>query len=201
MIVALLFSIVMVSFAPAPVPVPDPAALARALASLPARPTAAAVQDAALRRATLSPRTAERWLRRARAAAILPGVTAEYGLRSDQGWQLDQAAVDGDELSHDLGAGRVVQVRATWDLDRLIFNADELRAARANLDLAEVRERLLVRVTQLYFERQQLLLEIASLPARDGHEAIGRHVRLAEVEAVLAGLTGLRFTRGSPGPP
>jgi hypothetical protein len=180
---------------PPPAPVPDPALLARALAGLPARPSVAEVQDAALRRATLSPKTARGWLRRARAAAILPGITGEYGLRSDQGWQLDQAAGDGDELSQDLGAGRVVQLRATWDLDRLIFNADELRAARASLDLAELRERLLVRVTQLYFERQQLLLEIASLPARDGHEAIGRHVRLAEVEALLTGLTGLRLPR------
>lgn len=180
---------------PPPAPVPDPALLARALAELPTRPSIAEIQDAALRRATLSPKTARNWLRRARAAAILPGITGEYGLRSDQGWQLDQAAGNGDELSHDLGAGRIVQLRASWDLDRLIFNADELRAARASLDLAELRERLLVRVTQLYFERQQLLLEIASLPARDGHEAIGRHVRLAEVEAVLTGLTGLRLPR------
>ena len=182
---------------PPPAPVPDPALLARALAQLPTRPSVAEVQEAALRRATLAPKTALGWLRRARAAAILPGVTGEYGLRSDQGWQLDQAAGDSDELSHDLGAGRVVQLRASWDLDRLIFNADELRAARAALDLAELRERLLVRVTQLYFERQQLLLEIASLPPRDGHEAIGRHVRLAEIEAVLTGLTGLPFARTS----
>ncbi len=183
---------------PAPAPLPDPAVLARALAELPSRPSVVEVQEAALRRATLSPRTAQRWLRRARAAALLPGVTAEYAVRSDQGWQLDQAAGDGDELSQDLGAGRAMQVRASWDLDRLIFNVDELRAARAALDLADARERLLVRVTQLYFERQQLLLEIASLPARDGHEAIGRHVRLAEIEAVLAGLTGLRFVRAGP---
>ena len=88
-----------------------------------------------------------------------------------------------------------MQVRATWELDRLIFNVDELRAARAALDVADTRERLLVRVTQLYFERSQLLLEIASLPARDGHEAVGRHVRLAEIEAVLTGLTGLSFER------
>ena len=181
---------------PQPPPrVPDPAVLARALADLPTRPSVAEVQAAALNRATLSPRTAQRWLRRARAAAALPTVQAEVGLRSDQGWQLDQAAGDGDELSQDLGAGKLVQVRATWELDRLVFNADELRAARAVLDLADTRERLLVRVTQLYFERAQLLLEIASLPARDGHEAIGRHVRLAEIEAVLAGLTGLSFAR------
>jgi len=180
---------------PAPTPVPDPALLARALAQLPSKPGVAEVQAAALRRATLAPKTAQRWLRRARAAAILPTVTGEVGMRTDQGWQLDQAAGDGDELSQDLGAGRVMQVRASWDLDRLIFNADELRAARAALDLADVRERLLVRVTQLYFERQQLLLEIATLPARDGHEAVGRHVRLAEVEAVLTGLTGLALPR------
>ncbi len=187
--------------APVPVPVPDPALLARALADLPDKPRIADVQAAALRRATLAPKTAQRWLRRARVAALLPTVTGEYGLRTDQGWQLDQAAGDGDELSQDLGAGRAIQVRASWELDRLIFNADELRAARAALDLADVRERLLVRVTQLYFERQQLLLEIASLPARDGHEAIGRHVRLAEVEAVLAGLTGLSFIRGASAKP
>ncbi|MBK9757340.1 MAG: hypothetical protein IPO88_28340 [Nannocystis sp.] len=186
---------------PPPAPVPDPAVLARALAELPTRPSVTEVQEAALRRATLSPKTARNWLRRARAAAILPGITGEYGLRSDQGWQLDQAVGDGDELSQDLGAGRVIQLRASWDLDRLIFNPDELRAARASLDLAELRERLLVRVTQLYFERQQLLLEIASLPARDGHEAIGRHVRLAEVEAVLTGLTGLRLPRAAPARP
>jgi hypothetical protein len=180
---------------PPPPPPPNPALLARALAELPTRPSVAAVQEAALRRATLAPRTAERWLRRARAAALLPEVQIGLDLRNDQGWQLDQAADDGDELSQDLGAGRNLQLRASWDLDRLIFNPDELRAARAALDLADVRERLLVRVTQLYFERQQLLLEIASLPARDGREAIGRHVRLAEVEAVLVGLTGLRFPR------
>ena len=52
---------------------------------------------------------------------------------------------------------------------------------------------MLVGVTQLYFERQQLLLEIALLPARDGQEAIGRRVRIAEIEAVLTGLTGLGF--------
>ena len=185
---------------PPPPPAPNPALLTRALTELPTRPTVTEVQEAALRRATLAPQTAERWLRRARAAALLPEIQVGLDLRSDQGWQLDQAADNGDELSQDLGAGRNVQLRASWDLDRLIFNPDELRAARAALDLADVRERLLIRVTQLYFERHQILLEIASLPARDGREAIGRHVRLAEVEAILVGLTGLRFARpGAPG--
>lgn len=176
-----------------PTPVPEPAALARAIAELPAEPSVGDVQSAALRRLAVSPATARRWISRARAAAALPAVQGEYDHSIDHDWQLDQAAGAADELTQDLGAGRSARVRATWDLGRLIFNPDELRAARAAMDAAAERERLLVAVTQLYFERQQLLLEIALLPARDGQEAIGRRVRVAELEAVLAALTGLRF--------
>lgn len=179
--------------APTPVPAPDPELLARAIAELPARPSVAEVQEAALRRLAVGPRAARGWIARARAAALLPAVQGEYDQRFDRDVQLDQAAGTADELSQDLGAGRGARLRATWDLGRLVFNPDELRAARAALDAAAERERVLVLVTQLYFERQRLLLEIALLPARDGHEAIGRRVRAGEIEAVLIGLTGLRF--------
>ncbi|MCY1006590.1 hypothetical protein OV079_13710 [Nannocystis pusilla] len=178
--------------APPPTPVPEPAALERALAALPARPSIAEVQQAVVQRLALGPRAARRLLARARAAA-LPSVQGEYDQTIDRDYQLDQAAGTADALTQDLGAGRGARVRATWDLGRLVFNPDELRAARAILDAAAERERILVAVTQLYFERQQLLLEIALLPARDGKEAIGRRVRVAEIEAVLTGLTGLRF--------
>lgn len=179
--------------APPPTPVPEPAALERALAALPARPSIAEVQQAVTQRLALGPRAARRLLARARAAAALPSVQGEYDQTIDRDYQLDQAAGTADALTQDLGAGRGARVRATWDLGRLVFNPDELRAARAILDAAAERERILVAVTQLYFERQQLLLEIALLPARDGQEAIGRRVRVAEIEAVLTGLTGLRF--------
>src|SRR5262249_19392016 len=133
------------------------------------------------------------WIARARAAAILPTVQGEYDRNIDRDVKLDQAAGTADALSNDLGAGTGARLRASWDLGRLIFNPDELRAARAALDATAERERILIAVTQLYFERQQLLLEIALLPARDGQEAISRRVRVAEIEAVLTGLTGLRF--------
>lgn len=191
----LFLSAILLAWAPAPppAPVPAPEAIAQAIVELPARPTIAEVQDAALRRLAVGPREARRWIARARASALLPAVQGEYDQRFDRDVQLDQAAGTADELSQDLGAGRGARARATWDLGRLIFNPDELRAARAALDAAAERERVLIAVTQLFFERQQLLLEIALLPARDGHEAIGRRVRVAEIEAVLTGLTGLRF--------
>lgn len=176
-----------------PAPVPEPAALERALQKLPERPTIAEVQEAALKRLALGSQQARRLLARARAAAALPTIQGEYDQTIDRDYKLDQEAGTADALTQDLGAGRGARVRATWDLGRLIFNPDELRAARAALDAAAERERVLVAVTQLYFERQQLLLEIALLPARDGQEAIRRRVRVAEIEAVLVGLTGLRF--------
>lgn len=193
MIVVAIFAALLLAPAAAPTPVPEPEALARALERLPTRPTIAEVQQAALRRLAVSPRSARRLLTRARAAAVLPTVQGEYDQSIDRDYQLDQAAGTADALKSDLGAGRGARVRATWDLGRLIFNPDELRAARAILDATAERERVLVGVTQLYFERQQLLLEIALLPARDGQEAIGRRVRVAEIEAVLTGLTGLGF--------
>ncbi|MBZ5713033.1 hypothetical protein [Nannocystis pusilla] len=192
-VLSVILSALLVAPAPAPTPVPDPDALERALQALPSRPTIAEVQEAVVRRLALGPRGARRLLARARAAAALPSVQGEYDQTIDRDYQLDQAAGTADALTQDLGAGRGAKVRATWDLGRLIFNPDELRAARAALDAAAERERVLVAVTQLYFERQQLLLEIALLPARDGQEAIGRRVRVAEIEAVLTGLTGLRF--------
>lgn len=177
-----------------PPPVPPPEKIAQTLNRLPTSPSIQEIQQAALRRATVSPKVTRRWLHRARAAAALPSVRGELDVKLDQGWQLDQEAGLADEVSQDLGAGRIFRVRAAWDLDRLIFDTNELRAVQAGLDVASFRERLLVQVTQLYFERQQLLVEIELLPAKDGYEAIARHVRRAEVEAILEGLTGLQFT-------
>ncbi|MEZ4426226.1 MAG: hypothetical protein R3A51_00890 [Nannocystaceae bacterium] len=177
-------------------PVQAPAAAEPAkVHALPRRPTIAEVQDAALARLVpFSRRQSRRWIRRSRAAAVLPSLRAEFDVDSDQGWKLDQEAGAADELSQDLGAGRSLRLQATWELDRLIFNADELRAARAAVDLERERERVLLEVTRLYFERLQLLLETEAAPASDP-ASLARALRLAEVEALLTAMTGLEFPR------
>jgi len=172
----------------------DPAALEQALARLPAGPTLAEVQAAALARAGVDPTAASRWLRRARTAAALPTVSVQYDRRFDRGWTLDQAVGEGDELRNDSGAQHTLRAKATWELDRLIFAPDELRAARAVLDVADFRERLLVEITRLYFERERLLLERELEPPVDLEAAIEVSMRLRELEGLLAGLTGLDFS-------
>lgn len=160
-----------------------------------ARPTIDEIQEAALRRAAVDPRITRRWLARARSAAILPTVQGALDSKRDLGWSLDQEAGAADQLQQDAGAGRSLQLRVTWELDRLIFDPNELRAARAAIDVAQIREQVLVRVTQLYFERLQLLLQLADASASEGRSI---ELRVLEIEAVLTGITGLRFDPQGP---
>lgn len=172
----------------------DPVQLERALARLPSKPSLADVQAAALARAGLSPDPSAGWLRRARSASVLPTVSVQYDRRFDRNWTLDQEVGEADALRNDSGSQDVLRAKATWELDRLIFDPEELRAARAVLDLADFRERLLIEVTQLYFERERILLERELMPPTDIDAAIGSTVRLREIEGLLAGLTGLDFS-------
>jgi hypothetical protein len=176
---------------PAEVPAPSPAAIAEAIRRLPRTPTLADVQQAAMRRARVDLRDTRRWLRRARAAALLPTISSGYDLRLDRGWSLDQEPGVADALRNDLGNVSTIRVKATWELDRAVFNPDELRAARATLDLVDWRERVLLDVTRLYFERMRLLLERELSPPTDLAAAIEREVRVREIEGILAGITGI----------
>ena len=151
------------------------------------------VQRAALRESGLAELRRAKWLRRSRSAFALPTLSAKYDHRLDRGWTLDSEAGQADGLRTDAGAQGVVRVKATWELDRLVFSPDELRAARALLDVEDVRERVLIEVTTLYFERQRLLLERELAPSDDPRAVIESTLRLREVEGVLEGLTGLSF--------
>lgn len=190
---------VMIVAAEPPAPPPpelDPEQLAAALAELPTRPTLAEVQHAALRHAGVDTGAARRTLRRTRAAAAAPTLSVQVDHRLDRGWVLDQEAGSADALRNDMGNQSVLRIDATWELDRLIFTPDELRATRTAIDLADWRQRVLVEVTQLYFERQRLLLEDRLAPATELETAIDRALRIREIEGLLAGLTGLEFGPG-----
>ena len=79
-------ALILMALAPEPVPTradPSAALITRTLAGLPTRPSITQVQSAAIARMAVSARTSRRWLRRARAAAILPTVSAELNLQED----------------------------------------------------------------------------------------------------------------------
>jgi hypothetical protein len=184
---------------------PDAHAQVRAaIAKLPPGPTLAEVQAAALAHAGIDARVSARWLARARRSAALPTITVQYDRRFDRGWTLDQEVGDPDSLRSDAGNQDTLRTKATWELDRLVFSPEELRAARATLDVADFRERLLVEVTRLYFERERLLIERALASERGDPvelaDALDLELHLREIEGVLTGLTGLGFSPDSRAP-
>ncbi len=188
-------------FSPAP-PVPPPVptdisatvSIDKLIAQLPTGPSIARVQKAAIMQMQLHPMQTRKWLRRVRTAALLPEVRAEVDIANDRGWKLGQEAGTADELSEDQGAGRAFAVRASWHLDRLVFDVNELRVAQTGLDLQSARHRLLAEVTGLYYERLECLLtlELGQLPP---DKQVQTWVRLQEITALLEGLTALAFPK------
>jgi hypothetical protein len=159
------------------------------LAQLAGEPAVRDLQQAAARLAETDPERVQSWLRRIRASAVLPTlkVTVGRGL---------------DELTRD-SAGRPVltntdtwrfEVQASWSLDRLVFDRNELRASREAQRVAARREELLLRVTQLYFERRRLQVDTLLTP--DAPNALDRAIEIEELTAVLDGLTDGALTRG-----
>ena len=90
-----------------------------------------------------------------------------------------------------------VDVEASWSLDRLIFDRNELRASREAQRLAGHREELLTRVAQLYYARRRLQVDAVLQP--DAPAAVDRALEIEELTAVLDGLTDNALTRGKPG--
>ncbi len=80
--------------------------------------------------------------RRARLAAVLPWVTVRAGTHTS--WQ-EQAEPD------NIGRGTTYEARASWRLDRLVFDGRELQVAAMTASRRRERRRLASRVIKAYF--------------------------------------------------
>jgi hypothetical protein len=90
-------------------------------------------------------------------------------------------------------SGNAVEVRTTlaWDLPRFIYNPEELDVAR----LATVQKDVITHVTQVYFARRRLQLQLASSRSADAEKRAAQELRVEELTAVLSGLTGGWFAK------
>lgn len=178
-------------------PPPDPpvAAATAGTVPLPARPAGPSLEAAlaaARRRAEVSAGPDARWVRRARRAAALPTLTASYDLRTDEGWRHDAEPGRADTLVRDAGASGVARIRATWELDRLVFNVDEVRASRAAMDHRDWQTSLSLEIARLYYARWRAIHELSL--ATDPAVAAPLQLELFELEAHLHVLTGLNWS-------
>jgi hypothetical protein len=88
-------------------------------------------------------------------------------------------------------AGISLGVRASWSLDRLIFNAEVLDVS----SLVGVQEGLLREITSLYFTRRRLMTAMVLSPPQSPHEQITEQLRLGEITANIDALTGGYFSK------
>ncbi|MCA9403759.1 MAG: hypothetical protein KC897_08255 [Candidatus Omnitrophica bacterium] len=142
-----------------------------------------------------------RWKRQARLKAWVPNV--DIGVDAGRGWSRSDSlwgssssggthyvGPDDKSSSRDIGW----DVSLSWDLSDVIWSTDQTSIdARAKL-MVELREDIINQVTRLYFERRRLQIEMrASGP--DAQPVWTYELRIAELTALLDGLTGGGFSR------
>jgi len=103
-------------------------------------PSVGAVLTAAYAAAGLDRDPGRSWIRRARVAGLVPWVTVRTV--RDTSWQDDQSEV---------GHSTSLELRATWRLDRLLFDGRELQVAALEASRRRERRRLATRVIRAYF--------------------------------------------------
>ena len=87
-----------------------------------------------------------------------------------------------------------LEVRATWDLNYLVFHPQEMAVAREAVRLTNLRDRVVDDVTRRFYERRRLMVENALSPVYDDMERMRRDLRQQELTADLDALTGGWFS-------
>ncbi len=139
-----------------------------------AGPRVATVVQAAYAAAGLGGRVPGRFAVRARLGGLVPWVSVRTG--RDASWH--------DE-DPDVGRGTTLEVRATWRLDRLVFDGRELQVVALDAALRRERRRLATHVIRTYFTWKRSV-------SRSGAEEAA-----AELDALTSGWFSESIQRGA----
>lgn len=82
-----------------------------------------------------------------------------------------------------------------WELGDFLFNPDQVRISDESRDLVELRNDVLEEVTQFYFQRRQLQIDLLLSPAEELRERLRLELQLQEVTANIDYLTGGYLTQ------
>ena len=159
-------------------------------------PSVRELQEQATAYARVHPELADSWMGRARWRAIGPQFSAEGqgtlddNLRTVTNLDATQAQINSDTKSN---TGRLT-LKAQWDLDRLIFEPQEMAISRENVRTASLRDRILEEITRRYYERRKLQVDLELSPPTDLADRVRKELRLQELTADLDAFTGGWFS-------
>ena len=134
---------------------------------------------------------------RARLAALLPTISAEY--RHDQASNRTTGLQSSGEVDYlRLTPSDAFLVRATWDLGSLVASPGELTAGTQAQVRARRRAEAVERVTRLFFERQRLRVALLLAPPADAVARAQAELDVARLGAEIEALTGWRHGERAP---
>jgi len=159
-----------------------------------AEPTVGQVQQAAIRYAEVSPQKISRWRAQARWKAFLPKLT--LSLDRDQSANIASSTYKG-VTQFTIGPNRrnfSVDFDFTWDLGDLLWSTDQTSIDVRSRLMVKLRNEILEEVTQIYFERKELLKRFRAAPTEDPILAQERRLRIEALTAHLDAFTGGYFS-------
>jgi competence protein ComEA len=159
-------------------------------------PTVREVQSQTIEYVRVNPELVDSWRLRSRFRAIGPrfralgqGVTDD-DLRKVTNLDGNNAEVESSTKGQQ---GRLL-LEARWDLDRLIFDREEMAVSREAVRAANLRDRVLEEVTRRYFERRRLQVDLELSPPTDLSDRVRKELRLQELTADIDAFTGGWFS-------
>jgi hypothetical protein len=158
-------------------------------------PSSTELIAAAVREAGLEAHQVRSWRRRLAWSNVLPQMSSRLSRTASSGEYLDLRPDSPDRVYFNNHLALQWEIRATWDLARLVFDPNELRVSHQAAKLLAERRRLIERVASLHAVRCRLLKALSSQPSGSSALAVARSLRLGEVEAVLDALSGGLLTR------
>jgi hypothetical protein len=90
---------------------------------------------------------------------------------------------------------RRIDFKFKWDLGDFLYNPDQVRISNEVRDLVELRNDVLEEVTQFYFQRRQLQIDLLLSPSEDLRERLRLELQLQEVTANIDYLSGGYLTQ------
>lgn len=169
------------------------------LAQFKNEPTIAQVQTMVLEYSKTDAHYVEGWLAASKSAAALPELTLSYGYDYKYGDNYDY--IDSASTLTDGGAdvGHAVDVKAKWNLDKLVMSSEEIRVINEAQDVVKLRDKVLDEVTRLYFDRRRLQVDMLLGGQQDVKTQLKNELRLEELTAQLDAYTGGRFSKAVKG--
>ena len=145
-------------------------------------PTISDVQRMAIAYAEVSDEKINRWRKRANWKAVIPRVVVGYD--NNVYGTYNGIFAEGPN-SWDLAV--------SWDLSELIYNPDQTSIDTRSRLMVQLRNDILAEVTNLYFERRRLQVELFSNKQINVESKLEKSIRLQELTALINRLTGGNF--------